>query len=106
MAIIALPLFSLSQSGYIGDLINLKYGAFGLERVKDVTIHTNTKGYFYIMPESLCVVDTIVFMPGQRPVGASQYMHLDTLFAGIAYPFQIKSIKLTHGRCLLYKNKP
>ena len=106
LAILAIPLISRSQTGYIGDLINMQYALWGIERVQNVAKHTNTTGYFLIVPESTCIIDTIWWMPGLRPSGVSQYMHTDTLFTGVVYPFHAKSVKLTHGRCLLYKNKP
>ena len=106
LAILALPLIGRSQAGYIGDLINMQYGLYGVERVQNAAKHTNTTGYFLIVPESQCIVDSIWWMPGLRPAGVSQYMHTDTLFTGVAYPFQAKTVKLIHGRCLLYKNHP
>jgi len=103
--ILSLPVIGFCQNG-MGDLINLQFGLYGVERVSNLTKHTNVTGYYYVMPEILCIIDTVWWMPGKKPAGVSVTMHTDTLSAGIPYLLPIKSIKLSKGRCLLYKNKP
>jgi hypothetical protein len=98
-----LPLKNFAQNG-MGDYINLKYGAFGLEYITDTMPHTNTTfGYYNVLPLTDAVIDTVLFLPGFRPSGAA--LGHDTLRKGIEMPLGIKRLKLKKGKVLLYKNK-
>jgi len=92
-----------AQSG-MGDFINMKYGNYGLEYVKDTQWHQNgTIGYFNVLPLTDAVIDTIYFIGSSRPVSGS--FIADTLRKGIEVPLKVKSIKLKKGKVLLFKNK-
>lgn len=102
LALLAGTLIGRSQNA---DFQNLYFGFYGVEKVKDVLWHYSPpQGYFQIVAESTCVVDTIVFLPGKKVrIGAT--FTGDTLFAGRTYPYQCKRVKLKTGRALLYFNK-